>query len=132
MTDTPEHGDMIMHECQLEASPEKVWRAVTVPEFLEQWIGTPPTTKTTTSDEPTITDETTEIGKPTYQLIDATPCTEVRFAWRDGQTERPISVVTINLDPAPDGGTYFRLTHSANKAPLVAANRNEIVMRAAA
>ena len=129
MTDTPEHDETIVHECELEAPPEMVWRAVTVPEFLEQWIGIP---VATLPDELTITDETVGTEKPNYEIIDTTPCTEVRFAWRDSQADHPNSVVTINLDPAPGGGTYFRLTHSAEKAPLIAANRNEIVMRAAA
>ena len=34
MTDT----DALVFECALDAPPEKVWRALTIPEYLERWL----------------------------------------------------------------------------------------------
>ena len=34
MTET----DALTFECALDAPPEKVWRALTVPEYLKRWL----------------------------------------------------------------------------------------------
>lgn len=107
MTREDDETDTLIYECELDAPPEKVLRAVTVPEFLDAWIGVPP--------------DADGEGEPSYRIIDETP-SSVRYAWRDPQTDRPDSLVTIELDPAPGGRTFFRLTHGPRA--LLAANQN--------
>ena len=64
-------------------------------------------------------------GERSYSLIEAEPCNRVRYAWHDATASEPDTVVTIDLSPAPDGRTRFRLTHSvAERAILVAVNSN--------
>jgi DNA-binding transcriptional ArsR family regulator len=62
MTDLAEDtqaDETIVVDCELDAAPDKVWRAVTVPELAEQWI----------------TDETEQRDGRSYRLLDAEPCT---------------------------------------------------------
>ena len=37
-TNSSEDGEVVV-ECGLDASPEKVWRALTVPELAADWLG---------------------------------------------------------------------------------------------
>ncbi|MEO3999855.1 SRPBCC domain-containing protein [Mesorhizobium sp. CAU 1732] len=107
MTDLAD--ETIVVDCELDAAPDKVWRAVTVPELAEQWI----------------TDDRERHDGRSYTLLDAEPCTRVRYAWTDRASSEPETVVTIDLTPTPDGRTRFRLTHSiAAREPLCAANTN--------
>jgi len=99
--------DALVFECALAAPPEKVWRALTIPEYLERWL------------------------KPAQQLDLAVMTAEenrsLTYRWREaGQgaiagTED--SLVTFELTPTDDGGTWFRLTHAPVAVP-VAANSN--------
>lgn len=108
----------IVHECELDAPREKVWRAVTVPEFLEQWIGIAPDGK--------------DPDQPAYRIVEANEPAEVAYEWHDGETDRPHSTVRIELDPAPGGRTRFRLTHRSRAAPVMAANDNRTGLSKAA
>lgn len=98
--------DEIMVECDLNAPLEKVWRALTVPELVSAWI------------DPRHGGE----GDRSYEMIDALPCSLVRYAWRGGEDEKE-STVTFEIGPRPGGNTWFRLTHSTAK-PVRAANGN--------
>jgi len=106
LDDEVETSDDIVVECELEAAPDKVWRALTVPEFVSAWLDPRP-------------DEETD---QSYEMIDALPCSRVRYAWRDGQDERE-TTVTFEIGPKQDGTTWFRLTHSPTR-PARAANGN--------
>jgi uncharacterized protein YndB with AHSA1/START domain len=103
MTET----DALVFECALDAPPEKVWRALTAPEYLERWL------------------------KP-EQAIDLAVVTaeenkSLTYRWREaGQgtiAGMEDSLVTFELTPTNDGGTWFRLTHAPMAVP-VAANSN--------
>jgi uncharacterized protein YndB with AHSA1/START domain len=96
----------VVVECELEASPEKVWRALTIPELVSNWI------------DPRHGDD----GDPTFEMIDTLPGSRVRYAWRGGEHERE-STVTFEIGPRPGGNTWFRLTHSPAR-PVRAANGN--------
>lgn len=114
MTRTPE-ADEVVVECELDASPEKVWRALTVPELVSEWLDVEP-----------LRGENRRALEPGYAIVEAQPFVRVRYAWRDEGTSRPDSVVTFDLAPRPEGRTWFRLTHSpaAATVPIVAANGN--------
>ncbi|MBE0581341.1 SRPBCC domain-containing protein [Devosia sp.] len=106
--------DALVFECALDAPPEKVWRALTIPEYLERWL------------------------KPDRDLdlavVTAEENKSLTYRWREaGQgaiTGIEDSLVTFELTPTTDGGTWFKLTHAPMAAP-VAANRNEPMMMAA-
>jgi uncharacterized protein YndB with AHSA1/START domain len=116
MTDGLPHDsddtDEVVVDCELDAAPEKVWRALTVSELAAQWLET----ERAGNGRP---------GAPSYAIIEAEPCSRVRYAWRDDTASEPDTVVTIDLSPAPEGRTHFRLTHSARqRAVPVAVNSN--------
>lgn len=110
-----EAKDDIVVECELDAPPEKVWRALTVPELLARWIAAE------------------ELGDgetaPSYETLEARPFSRLRLAWRDEAASQADSLVTVELAPRPGGRTWFRLTHSASA--LRAANANAPMARAA-
>ncbi|GAA2819181.1 uncharacterized protein YndB with AHSA1/START domain [Aminobacter aminovorans] len=116
--------DTIVVECELAATPEKVWRALTVPEFVASWLDVPAADK--------VTSDTTG---PAYRIIEALPFSRVRYAWNDAMVNEPETFVTFDLEAQPDGGTWFRLTHSVETVRTIAspANSNSPpLMRAAA
>ncbi len=102
--------DGLTFETVLEAPPEKVWRALTIPEYRDLWLKKPDDVQ--------------------VQVVAANANSLLTFRWLERNEE---SLVTIELQPAEDGGTSFRLTHAPVRIPA-AANSNEpaaTVMRAA-
>jgi uncharacterized protein YndB with AHSA1/START domain len=116
-TDTVEaegREDGVVVECDLDAAPEKVWRALTVPELVEQWLGVR-------------TADAAAGAEPRYEIVEAEPFSRLRYAWRDPQVTEPDTIVTFDLSPLPGGGTWFRLTHGIaadSRATVAAANSN--------
>ncbi len=104
MTDT----DALVFECALDAPPEKVWRALTIPEYLERWL------------------------KPDKDLDLAVVTSEenrsLTYRWREAGQGAIVgmedSLVTFELSPTTDGGTWFKLTHAPVATPA-AANSNQ-------
>lgn len=125
MTDLPEaedRTDAVVVECKLEAAPEKVWRALTVPELVSAWL-----------DVPTQADRSAERG-PAYRIVEALPYSRVRYAWTDRNSSEAESLVTFDLTAQPGGGTWFRLTHSVESSTRIAAansNSPPVMARAA-
>ena len=103
MTDS----DELVFECTLDAPPEKVWRALTVPEYLQRWL------------------------KPSHEIdmavVTAEENVSLTYRWREAGQGAVVgvedSLVTFELSPTSDGGTWFRLTHAPVAVP-VAANNN--------
>ncbi|WP_332702078.1 SRPBCC family protein [Devosia sp.] len=103
MTDT----DALVFECALDAPPEKVWRALTIPEYLERWL------------------------KPAASLdlavVTAEENRSLTYRWREAGQGAIVgmedSLVTFELTPTSDGGTWFKLTHAPLAVPA-AANSN--------
>ncbi|MPT39608.1 SRPBCC family protein [Achromobacter denitrificans] len=81
----------ILLEYELDAPPEKVWRALSIPEFREQWL-------------PGL-----DLASP--DPVDATPQEEVRYRMRDDEPPFLESVVTFQLRPAADGRSLLRIIH---------------------
>ena len=110
MTDT----DALVFECALDAPPEKVWRALTIPEYLERWL------------------------KPERQVdlavVTAEENKSLTYRWREAGQGAILgmedSLVTFELTPTTNGGTWFRLTHAPMAVPG-AANSNAPMMMAA-
>ena len=108
--------DLVL-EYELDAPPEKVWRAISIDALRERWL-------------------------PKGDLADAEPVSsapgkEVRYRMRDNEPPFLESIVTFQLDPRLDGGTTLRIIHRLVDARLArlpsrAANGNRApLMRAA-
>jgi uncharacterized protein YndB with AHSA1/START domain len=111
----PDHADAaLVLEYDLDAPPEKVWRAVTIPALRERWL-------------------------PQSDLVGAEPESsvageEVRYRLRDSEPPFRESHVTFRIEPNEGGGTRFRIIQEAcddRGKQLQAANSNCCLMRAA-
>ncbi|WP_258583586.1 SRPBCC family protein [Mesorhizobium sp. AR02] len=116
--------DALEFEYDLAEPPEKVWRALTVPELLAAWMMP--------------NDITPEIGNRfafagteaaiECEILEAEPEHLLRYSWReqprDATLQDPLdSVVTFTLARTVSGGTHLRIVHDgfARKAmPAVA------------
>lgn len=103
-----EAGDVVV-ECELDAAPETVFQALTVPELVCEWLAVEPASAGR------------EIG---YAVTESRPHSYVRYEWRDETSSRAVSFVTFELSPREGGRTHFRLTHSATATALSGANTN--------
>ncbi|WP_257167958.1 SRPBCC domain-containing protein [Bradyrhizobium sp. SRS-191] len=84
-------GDDLVLDYELDAPPEKVWRAISIPAFREAWL-------------------------PSGDLADAAPISstsgeEVRYRMRDDAPPYLESIVTFQVTPNADGGTRLRIIH---------------------
>jgi uncharacterized protein YndB with AHSA1/START domain len=88
--------ESLVYECDLAEPPEKVWRALTVPELVSEWL-LPPDAET--CDAPV-----------ECELIESEKNEWVSYLWRRG--DEPETFVTFEVAPLVNGGTHLRLTHS--------------------
>ncbi len=99
MTDSP---DAVITECDLPEAPEKVWKALTVPELLAAWL-------------PEVVE---------CEILAAEPDRLLCYRWRAaGQDRDPAgrvldSVVTFELTGTATGGTHLRVDHRVLAAVL--------------
>jgi uncharacterized protein YndB with AHSA1/START domain len=104
-------------EYDLNAPPQKVWQAISVPELRESWL-------------------------PGDALVDGaattvTPGQEVRYTMREDNAPFLESTVTFSIAPNGNGGTILRIIHEIDRTRLermtkAAANSNTLMrMRAA-
>ena len=104
-------------EYDLDAPPEKVWRAVTIPALRARWL-------------------------PQSDLAESEPVSSVmgeEICYRVREAEPPFleSSVTFRIEPNHDGGTRLRIIHQIDRGRLGhsihrAANSNQrCLMRAA-
>ncbi|MGX5828360.1 SRPBCC family protein [Mesorhizobium sp. 43Arga] len=114
--------DVIEFECDLAEPPEKVWRALTVPELLAAWM-------MPNDIRPEIGNRFAFAGTEAAiecEILDAEPERLLRYSWREQQGDAgdPLdSVVTFTLARTVSGGTHLRIVHDgfAGKAmPAVA------------
>jgi uncharacterized protein YndB with AHSA1/START domain len=88
----------LVFEYELDAPPEKVWRAISIPAFRDKWL-------------------------PKDALVSAEPVStepgeEIRYGMRESEPPFLESVVTFQVRPNADGGTKLRIIHD-----LVSARR---------
>ena len=111
-------------EYDLAEPPEKVWRALTVPELLAAWM-MPNDIRPQTGSNFTFAGPDTAIE---CEILDAEPERLLRYSWReqprDAARQDPLdSTVTFTLARTVSGGTHLRIVHDgfARKAmPVVA------------
>lgn len=102
---------------ELDALPEKVWRAISIPALREKWL-------------------------PKEELADAEPVSsaagkEIRYRMRDSEPPFLESIVTFQVNPKAEGGTTLRIIHGlvdaglARQPPTAANSNRPLLMRAA-
>lgn len=97
----------LVFEAVLDAPLEKIWRALTIPEYRDRWLQKP-------DNVDVALDMANDNNVLTYRWAE-------RRSGDENSTE--VSRVTIELTPNADGTTGFRLTH-APPVLLAAANGN--------
>ena len=117
-------ADAIEFEYDLAEPPEKVWRALTVPELLAAWM-MPNDMRPEIGNRFAFTGPDAPIE---CEILDAEPERLLRYSWReqpgDAARQDPLdSTVTFTLARTVSGGTHLRIVHDgfARKAmPAVA------------
>ncbi|TCV91835.1 uncharacterized protein YndB with AHSA1/START domain [Luteibacter rhizovicinus] len=89
----------VVLEYELDASPEKVWRAISIPAFREKWLPTG--------------------ALADVEPVSSTPGEEIRYRMRDDEPPFLESIVTLQVGPNAVGGTVLRITHGLDDARLV-------------
>jgi len=87
----PREETEIALEYELDAAPEKVWRAIAVPAFRERWL------------------PQADLAEP--EPIASIPGVQVRYRMREEGAPFPESTVTFRIEPGLRGGTLFRVIH---------------------
>jgi uncharacterized protein YndB with AHSA1/START domain len=109
--------DQLVFDYELDAPPQKVWRALSVPGFREEWL-------------------------PKAALADAEPVRsvpgeEIGYRMRDDEPPFLHSIVMFQLSPNADGGTHLRIIHrltdrrTRHDLPKAANSNGRCLMRAA-
>ena len=96
-TDAPARDDALVFEVDLEAPPEKVWRAIATPEVREAWLGAP------------------EDGAA--RVAQADPPSRLDLVWPTREGE---SLISFEIAPA-EGGSRLTITHRAPEVATVLA-----------
>jgi len=115
----------VIVDCDLAEPPEKVWRALTVPDLLAAWL-------MPNDFEPKVGHDFTfrpERGPDiACEVLDIEEGSLIRYSWREGDDDRIDSIVTVSLTPLQGGGTHLRLVHTG--FPLRASRATLALMRA--
>lgn len=125
-----EDEDALSLEVELDAPPAKVWRALTVRDFLERWLLAPPPAANAPPREPSQDARPPRARRAAgLQLLDAEAERFVRYRLSEDEAGLPDSLVTFRIAPNAAGGTTFRIVHRplpAARAPfgMTAANAN--------
>lgn len=111
MTDAPTSNARLSFDYELEAPPEKVWRALTVPALRDHWLEPAP-------------------AGVIAELVEAEPPSRLRWSWQEAGA--PADLVTFTLSPNGAGGTLLRLVHERQAVQLpMPANGNRVLAMAA-
>jgi len=100
--------DALVFEVDLEAPPDKVWRAIATPEIREAWLGEP------------------ETGAAEVAAADAPERLDLVWPTPEGR-----SLISFEISPA-EGGTHLTITHRApQEATVLAFKLRKAPVRAA-
>ncbi|QEN87484.1 SRPBCC domain-containing protein [Labrys sp. KNU-23] len=118
--------DDLHFESVLEAPPAKVWRALTIPDYVAAWLA-PAQNGTGTVRSPQR--EANEPELVDCRLLAAEAPQMLRYAWSEKMQDRVLdSVVTFDLAPHGEGSTLLRITQGNFVLRPVAANLNQPTM----
>lgn len=103
----------LVFECDLDERPETVWRALTTPEIVAEWLGSntmPPGSNGSFK----VWLAPSDGGVVACEILEASPPNRLSYAWR---VEAPMapegldSVVTFTLTRNGEGGTHLQIVH---------------------
>jgi len=118
--------DEVMFEGALDAAPEKVWRALTVPELLSAWL----LPADRDGDGLKLDGAAQQLPPIACEVIEAKAPDLLRYRWQ--AADEAESIVTFELTRIT-GGTWLRLVQEPAPARiLAAANSNTPTMMLAA
>jgi len=109
----------IVVECELPDAREKVWRALTVPEIVAEWLDGDALSSCTdrpSVDQPGADQRAADVpGKGAaqmeYELVSADPLRHLQYRLKEGEGLAVESLVTFELSDAAGGGTHLRIVH---------------------
>ncbi|TPL24514.1 ATPase [Mesorhizobium sp. B2-4-10] len=124
--------DAIEFECDLPEPPEKVWRALTVPELLAAWM-------MPNDINPEIGSNFAFAGPDApieCEILDAEPGKRLRYSWRQqprpDEERNPLdSIVTFTLARTVSGGTHLHIIHEGFARAATSAARPMVTMAGA-
>ncbi len=118
-------SDSVIVDCDLAEPPEKVWRALTVPELLAAWLMPNDFAPTVGHDFTFRPERGPDIA---CEVLDVEENRLIRYSWREACDDQVDSIVTVRLTPLQGGGTHLRLVHTG--FPLRASRATLSLMRA--
>jgi uncharacterized protein YndB with AHSA1/START domain len=80
----------VVIECDLDAPPAKVWRAISEPDIRTEWLGE------------------AEAGPSEVRRADPPERLDLAWPTRDGE-----SLISFEVNPSGDGGSHLTITHHA-------------------
>ena len=109
MSDDPEapNPDVLTFETELDAPPDKVWRALATPALRDAWLGEP------------------EAGPA--EIVRADPGQRLDLAW---PTREGDSLVSFEIERGQGGGTHLTIVHRALATNVVALRTRRVVASA--
>ena len=118
-----DEANAVVVETDIEAPPERVWRAFSEPDLSAGWLP-PGQMSTEPGDRFTLDDEGRRID---CEVLEAEPPRRLRLGWRESDGDLA-SEVTFTITPTPAGGAHLRVVHgpvvvSLAKARMDAASR---------
>lgn len=106
-----ESRDAVVSEQVLDAAPERVWRALSEPHLVAEWLG-PNDLRAEPGARFQVTPDGS--GPVACEVVEADPPRRLAYAWREAGA--PDSVVAFELTPADGGRTHLRVVHRAAEA----------------
>ncbi|MBN9069193.1 MAG: SRPBCC domain-containing protein [Rhizobiales bacterium] len=106
-------SDEVRFETELDAPPEKVWRALTVPEFVARWL-MPNDIRPEEGRAFSLKDED---GAIECEIVEAKPPQLLGYSWRE--EGGPDSLVRFHLAGTKAGGTRLTVVHSGLARPAL-------------
>jgi uncharacterized protein YndB with AHSA1/START domain len=115
----PTVEEALLFDCELEESPDKVWRALTEPALLAAWL-LPNDFRAQLGARFQLDNHSADgAHMPIDCEVQAIePARLLRYSWRERDDARSTAetVVTFTLTPMQHGGTLLRLVHSGPAA----------------
>jgi uncharacterized protein YndB with AHSA1/START domain len=119
----------IAFECDLPEPPEKVWRALTTPEIVSEWL-LPTDLRPETGKKFGFSDPDAANDPIECEVLAVEPQRSIRFSWRDAKAreEGLDSMVTFEIAEIAEGGTHLTIVHEVRHAAAIAGD--EVTMTA--
>jgi uncharacterized protein YndB with AHSA1/START domain len=107
------HEDEILFETELDAPPEKVWRALTVPELVARWLRP----NDIEAQEGRAFRLESEDGDIECRVVEASRPEVLSYSWREDGG--PDSLVSFRLAATEAGGTLLTIVHTGLARPAL-------------